>query len=263
MHFFLENALKALTIDIVEELQRAAAVIASNHSTEDMKINAMENILNFVDDIDTSIDFCKIGGIFILLPCLTSEHLNIRNMSASIIAELAQNNPYCQKELLNLDVLPKLLNLLNEKQTAVNGLRAISCLVRSYEPCLKAFTSIGGLECLLGCLQQSQQEKLTTKIAFLLQNLCNDFPYIKNELIKLKAIEFIVPLILPQNDYNVCLETLLSALCSLTESREANDLTEDINFKATLEEIIKLSTDRPECEEIVGYARSLLNNIKD
>lgn len=221
----------------------------------------METILSYIDDIDTSIDFCKIGGLFILLPCLTSKHVNIRNMSASIIAELSQNNPYCQKELLELDALPKLLTLLNEEQTAVNGQRAISSLIRSYEPCLRTFISIGGLECLLECLHRPQEKKLITKTAFLLRSLCNDFPYIRDKFIKLKAVELIIPLILPHCVYDVCLETLLSALCSLTENRGKNDQCCTQNFKATLEEIVNISTDKPECAEIVEYARSLLKNI--
>lgn len=258
-----ENALRALTIDVVENLQRAAEVIGSESHTEEMKVNAMETILNYIDDIDTAIDFCKIGGLFVLIPCLSSEHSKIRNMSALIIAELTQNNPYCQKQLLDLDVLPKLMNLLNEEGTAVNGLRAISCLVRNYEPCLQAFTSIGGLECLLGCLQQSQQEKVTTKTAFFLRNLCSDFPDIKEELIRLKVIELLIPLIHQRNDYNVCLETLLSALCSLTEHNEAIECcrTQDFNLKNTLEGIVQQLEKKPECGEIVEYAQNLLKRI--
>ncbi|XP_055305643.1 hsp70-binding protein 1 [Sitodiplosis mosellana] len=262
---FLENALKALTIDVIEQLQTAAETIGSETATEDMKVNAMDTILNYVDDIDTAIDFCKIGGLFVLLPCLCSPYSAIRKKSARLVAELAQNNPYCQQQLLAADVLPKLMDLLTESETAIDGIRAISCLVRSYEPCLNAFTEIGGLECLLGCLQQSEQEKLITRAAFLLNSLCNDFPRIKDELIKLKVIEMIIPLIQPSTEYNICLETLLSALCSLTESNEAIERcrTVEFNFASTLDEIIKVAHDKDECKEIVEYSRLLLKNIFD
>ncbi|XP_031632330.1 hsp70-binding protein 1 [Contarinia nasturtii] len=264
---FLENALKALTIDVIEQLQKAAEVIGSETTTEEMKISAMDTILNNVDDIDTAIDYCKIGGLFILLPCLNSPYSTIREKSCLLVAELTQNNPYCQKQLLEADVLPKLIELLDENETAVAvaSIRAISCLVRSYEPCLKAYTAIGGLECLLGCLQPHQPEKLITRAAFLLNSLCSDFPAIKDDLIKLKAIETILPLIKPSSDYNICVETLLSALCSLIECREAIERcrTEGNNFANTLEEVIKLGIDKPECKEIVDYSHVLLKNIFD
>lgn len=262
---FLENALKALTIDVVEQLQTAAETIGSETATEEMKVNAMDTILNYIDDIDTAIDFCKIGGLFILLPCLCSPYSSIRKKSAMLVAELAQNNPFCQKQLLEADVLSKLMNLLTENDTAIDGIRAISCLVRSYEPCLKAFTEIGGLECLLGCLQQSQQEKLITRAAFLLNSLCNDFPEIKDELIKLKVIEMIIPLIQPSAEYSICLETLLSALCCLTESTEGIERcrSEEFGFANTLEEIVKVANDKDECKEIVEYSQNLLKNIFD
>lgn len=260
---FLENALKALTIDVIEQLQSAAETIGSETATEEMKVNAMDTILNYVDDIDTAIDFCKIGGLFILLPCLCSPYSTIRKKSAMLVAELAQNNPYCQKQLLEADVLPKLMDLLTESDTAIEGIRAISCLVRSYEPCLKAFTEVGGLECLLGCLQQSQQEKLITRAAFLLNSLCNDFPEVKDELIKLKVIDMIIPLIQPSAEYNLCLETLLAALCSLTESTEAVERcrSEEFSLASTLEEILKVAQDKDECKEIVEYSQTLLKNI--
>lgn len=263
---FLENALKSLTIDVIEQLQTAAATIGSETAPEDMKVNAMDTILNYVDDIDTAIDFCKIGGLFILLPCLCSSFSTIRKKSAMLVAELAQNNPYCQKQLLEADVLPKLMNLLTENDTAIDGIRAISCLVRSYEPCLNAFTEVGGLECLLGCLQNSQPEKLITRAAFLLNSLCIDFPKIKDELIKLKVIEMIIPLIQPSAEFNLCSETLLSALCCLTaENTEAIERcrTEEFNLASTLEEIIKVAHDKDECKEIVEYSQTLLKNIFD
>lgn len=262
---FLENALKALTIDVIEQLQKAAEIIGSESTTENMKSDAMDTILSYVDDIDTAMDFCKIGGLFVLLPCLSSPCSTIRKKAALLVAELTQNNPYCQKQLLEADVLPNLMDLLRESETAMEGIRAISCLVRSYEPSLEAFTEIGGLECLLGCMQTHQAEKLVTRAGFLLNSLCVDFPGIKDDLIKLKAIEIISPLIQPSADYNVCLETLLSALCSLTECPEAVERcrTGGINFANTLETIVKLGSDKPECKEMVEYSQKLLKRVFD
>lgn len=259
---FTENALKSLTVDVIEKLQKAAGVIGSKDTTEEEKLDALEEILSYVDDIDTANDFCKIGGLFVLIPCLESPHNEIRNKAASIIAELAQNNIYCQKQLTEADVLPKLTNLLSEDETLAAGIRAISSLIRGYEPGLKLFLEIGGLECMLGCLQRSSDEKLVTRAAFLLNSLCADFPNIGDDLIKLKAIEMIVPLVQPKADYNVALENVLSLLCALIEKASPSDFSTDANFELVLKEIIKLTADKSECNETVEYCQKLLQLIK-
>lgn len=260
-----ENALKALTIDVIEQLQGAAETIGSESSSEDEKLDALELILNYTDDIDTAVDFCKIGGLFVLIPCLTSSHPRIRCKAASLVAELTQNNPYCQKELLEVDVLPKLVNLLSDKETATDGLRAISCMVRSYEPCVAAFIDIGGLECLLGCLQQTDQDKLIARSMFLLGSMCADFPDIRDELLKLKVIEQIVPTIELHTEYNMRLETTLSLLCQFTEISDAivRCQAPELSLKQTLEEIIRLAEDKPECRETIEYSQLLLQRIFD
>lgn len=261
--FLVENALKALTIDVIEQLQKAAEIIGSDESSKDEKLDALETILNYTDDIDTAIDFCKIGGLYILDPCLSSPHPQIRSRAALLIAELAQNNPYCQKALLDADILPKLMTLLSETETAPDGLRAVSCLVRSYEPCLTAFIEIGGLECLLGCLQQIDQEKLLTRAMFLLNSLCSDFPEIRDELVKLKIIDLMVPIIQAKSEYNILLETSLSTLCLFMENSDAiaRCHSPETNLKSQLEDVIQVAGDKPECKEIIEYSQSILKRL--
>lgn len=265
VHQIIENALRSLTIDVIEQLQNAAEIIGSDAHSEDDKLDAMEIILSYIDDIDTATDFCKIGGLYVLKPSLASDYLTVRCKAASIVAELAQNNPYCQKELLDMDFLPAIMNLLSEKETTPDGLRALSCLVRSYEPCLNAFIDIGGIECLLGCLQQIDHEKTLARTMFLLSSLCADFPSLRAKLIRLKVIDLIVAAIQPQDEYNFCLETALSVLCTLTENGEAVERCRSIelNFTKTLEEIITLASNKAECQETVTYSELLLSRISD
>lgn len=257
--------MRALTIDVIERLQKSAEIIGSDLNSEDEKLDAMEAILSYVDDIDTAVDFCKIGGLFVLKGSLSSPYAKVRAKAALIVGELAQNNPYCQKEILDADFLPNLMSLLSETETASDGLRAISCLVRSYEPCLEAFIEIGGLECLLGCLQQLDQEKLITKAMFLLNSICVDFPSVRDKLITIRIVDMIIPTIQPQESYTMCLETALSVLCILTENSEAIDQCRapEFNFKKTLEEVIQVAGDKPECREIVEYSQLLLKQIFD
>lgn len=247
----------------MEQLQKAAEAIGCDGIGEDDKLEAMELILSYVDDIDTAIDFCKIGGLYVLKPSLSAEYPAVRCKAASIVAELAQNNPFCQKELLEMDFLPVIMNLLSEKETTPDGLRALSCLVRSYEPCLNAFIDIGGIECLLGCLQQVNEEVALTRAMFLLSSLCTDFPSLREKLIKLKVVDLVVGAIQPQANYSVCLETALSVLCIFTEDAEAAERCRamELNFDKTLEEVITLADKKPECQETIEYSELLLKRI--
>lgn len=263
--FKTENALKSLTIDIVEVIQNAAQQLHSPESTEDEKIAALETIIDQVDNLDTANDFCKIGGLSVLVPALSSEYTSVRSLSASLVAELAQNNPYCQQLLLEADALQNLMPLLSDTETATNGIHAISCLVRAYEPCLKAFIEVGGLECLLGCLQQLDQEKIIIRSLFLLNSLCTDYPHIRDEVVQLKAVEQIISVLRPTPEFDVRLETALSTLCLLTDNSDAVTRCKDadLNLKEILEEIKKLSGNKPECTETIDYCQTLQRKIFD
>lgn len=255
--FILENALKSLTVDVIEQLQNAAAVVGSESSSEEDKVNALDTILNYVDDIDTANDFCKIGGLFVLLPCLESTIPTIREKTILLMAEMAQNNPFCQKELLDGGVLPKLMNLLGDKSMEIAAIRSISCLVRGYEPSSKEFLKIGGIECLLKCLQ-SENEQVVSRSSFLLRSICIDFPYIRIRLCEMGALKIIIPLIQPRCEYNASLETLLSLLCLF------GDFGFDPNYDSLvniLEEIVLKSGNKPECKETVDYCQQLLERL--
>lgn len=248
---------------MVEQLQKAAEAIGSTTISEEDKLDAMELILDYIADIDTAVDFCKIGGLFVLKPSLASEYATVRCKAASIVAELAQNNPYCQKELLEMDFLPAIMNLLSEKETTPEGLRALSCLVRSYEPCLNAFIDIGGIECLLGCLQQTDHEKTITRTMFLLSSLCGDFPSLRDKLVDLKVIDLIVAAVQPREEYSICMETALSVLCAFTENADAVERcrTIELDLEKMLNEIIKLANNKPECQETIAFSELLLKRV--
>ncbi len=53
---FLENALKSLTLDVVEKLNDAIKTLQNNDdsSEENHQIEALECIQNYIDDIDTA-----------------------------------------------------------------------------------------------------------------------------------------------------------------------------------------------------------------
>lgn len=176
-------ALNSMTVNVIEQLNMATQKLTDNSVSESEQIEALEIILDYVDNLDTANDFCKIGGLDIILPCMeSSPYHSVRGKTALVVSELAQNNPFCQQKLLEKNALSKLIVLLSERSTEVDAIRGISSMVRNFEPCTAAFIEIGGLECILGCLQ-SEEEKLLIPSLFLLGALCTEYPGVRGKLL--------------------------------------------------------------------------------
>lgn len=132
---FLKEALSSLTVNVIDELQKAVHTLSnvSNLRIEDDVTeyeNALETIVDLVDRIDVANDVYKIGGFSVFKPCLNSSHSSIRWRMADIIAELAQNNPFCQEKLLEIKVFPMLLHMIDKdssEQARIKALYAVSC----------------------------------------------------------------------------------------------------------------------------------------
>uniref|UniRef100_A0A182NU06 Nucleotide exchange factor Fes1 domain-containing protein n=1 Tax=Anopheles dirus TaxID=7168 RepID=A0A182NU06_9DIPT len=254
---FLEEALKSLTVDVVQELEKSMRVLLEGDSDE-AKAEAIDTVVDYVQDIDTANDFYKVGGFVIIKPGLESSSAEVRSGTLRLVGELAQNNPFCQQHLLELNILARLTELLSdEPSVAQQAMHAISCMVRHYEPCLAAFIEIGGLECMLGCIQ-TDNEKLRIKTSFLMANLCTELAPVRDEFIKLNAVERVMAAVKPAKDYDAKLETALSTLNVLTECEEGVRRCREGSLKQNLETILKLNGDKEECQEQVEYAQTLL-----
>lgn len=91
---------------------------------------ALECIADYVDSIDIANDFHKMGGFDIFQPCLYSAHGSIRWKAADIIAELTQNNPYCQDKIVEMGLMRILLGMVDfdpDEQAKIKALYAVSC----------------------------------------------------------------------------------------------------------------------------------------
>lgn len=267
---FLEEALKSMTLDVVEELNKAMRTLTHGKASEDEQVQALEVVTNFVADIDTAngefqsqesssmtnfadnfSDFFKIGGFCIILPCLSSEYAEVRSETALLVGELAQNNPFCQKELLEMNILPRLIEMMtDETVVSSHAFHAISCIVRSYEPGMAAFISMGGLECLLALIQSEDREKLIIKSMFLISSFAQDSLEVCDELVKLNAVERIVATLQPKGEYSTRLEQTLAALSSLIVTADAIKRchNESLKLREKLDKIVSLSNGKPECD---------------
>lgn len=176
---FLEKVMKSMTIDIVEQLEKAAATLENRNSKQPELLEALEVILNYVDNIDSANDFCKVGGLNVLLPHLESSYGSVQSLAASVVAELSQNNPFCQIQLADKNIIQKLCNLLSNNETCVNGIYAISCTIRGCEEALNIFIQLNGLQMIADSIKQDKPEKLIIKSLFLMNALCSESNLLK------------------------------------------------------------------------------------
>lgn len=157
---FLEKVFKSMTIDVVEELNKAMQNLMSGNATEEEQIAALDVVTSFAADIDTAngelseiheinvadslyhiLDFYKIGGFCILIPCLESKYDDVKVGVSQLIAELAQNNEFCQQKFIEIDILPRLISMLSESAEVTSAVfHAISCIVRDYQPAITGRT---------------------------------------------------------------------------------------------------------------------------
>uniref|UniRef100_A0A915PW64 Nucleotide exchange factor Fes1 domain-containing protein n=1 Tax=Setaria digitata TaxID=48799 RepID=A0A915PW64_9BILA len=130
-------------------------------SKDDVNIIAeiVENLEDLVCDIDLAADFCKLGGLVEVIRILKSDCDSVRCEVARLISLLAQNNPYVQNIMLETDLLPYLLTVLEEIEASEDlvsrTLSGLSAIVRAHEKAFNQFRKLNGLEKIVDVFQQS------------------------------------------------------------------------------------------------------------
>lgn len=175
---FLEEALKSMSVDVVAEMQRICGILMNPEASENEKLEAMSELGDYVEDLDTANDFCKIGGLPVLMKCLDSEIASLRESTARLIGSMSQNNPFSQKQLMDHKFITKLMTLISDPEMGAKALYGISGIIRAYEPATAHFIDIGGLECLLAILSCGV-EKICTQAMFMLNAMIADHPMVR------------------------------------------------------------------------------------
>ncbi|XP_045469373.1 hsp70-binding protein 1 [Harmonia axyridis] len=265
---FLETALRTMTINVVEVLHRQIEILMKVETLKDGDdvsnyLDAFETIMEYIDNIDIANDFHKIGGFVILKPCLNCKNDKIRSAVCGLIAELCQNNPYCQKIIIDHEFVPILVNILNkdEDQVGVKCIYALSAIVRNNEEGLSQLIRYGGLNVLLKTLKK-EDDKFRTKTAFLLNSLCRSEPDFKSRLIFLEIIPILINLI--SQERKPSSEHILSLLLSLVEDNATalNDCRNpEYNFKEILQNYISNIDNKEEFQEEKEYCKRLMHLI--
>ncbi|KAK6191742.1 hypothetical protein SNE40_003347 [Patella caerulea] len=264
---FLENALSDLTVNPVQRMKECIHLIKTTPDTDDgieNKLQALEELLEWCGHIDFAIDFHKIGGFEVFSSLLNHEDAELRWTCLELVADLVQNNPYCQKAVLENNILPVLLESLDKDQNSTvktKALYALSCLCRDNEDGQKLFTEQDGFSVLMRAMQ-TDVEKLKIKASFMLNSMCTSHPSYKDILCDIGMVEQFIGLITPE--HGPLQEHVMNALLTLiTDHDRAKDIAQQpqLNLHDILKERLTVLQDKPEYQEEKEYAERILKLI--
>lgn len=168
-----------------------------------------------------------------------------------MLAELCQNNPYCQRVVIDNGMLKQLLDIVDrdsDNEARTKAVYAVSCNVRENEEGLEQFLGYGGVSSVLRAMQRDL-DKLRTKCAFLLACLAGLHAKVRAALVKAEAVPLLVGLI--SEERKPSHEHLLSLLVGLvTDCPEATAQCTDprYNFRHVLSQHLAQIAGKNECQ---------------
>jgi len=265
---FLEEYMSELTTGVSKKLAQCIRSLCSEAVTEPgedttEQEEALETIEEYAEDLNYATDLHKMGGYPVLISCLDSPHANIRAGAASLIGSICQNMEYCQKQMVELNTLPKLIHMLENDQVEkckVKALYAISCLIRDFPVGEHQFENNDGFSVLMRAMQTGV-EKLIVKSVFLLTSLVREYDSRKDTVISMGYIDQLLGILNCESSDNITREHCSSALLHLASSyppalSECN--RPELHMRSTLISRTEVIKTMDECKEEQEYIRELL-----
>ncbi|XP_017843716.2 hsp70 nucleotide exchange factor fes1 [Drosophila busckii] len=210
---FLQEALNSMTTDFAPAYTNAIKDLQSESTTVDKKKDSLNIIRENIDDIDLANGFVKVGGALLLIQLIKeTTDSDLRSKSAYIIAEMSQNNDFCQKYFNNENIIPYLSSTINDNNENVSrsSIFAISSLIQNYEPGLNSFLEANGIEMLVLGLD-SKHSTVYTKAAFLIGSLSSQKSTIKDLFNRVNAASSLIKNLEDKSEYDQKLYVTLFA----------------------------------------------------
>ncbi|KAE8593950.1 hypothetical protein XENTR_v10019383 [Xenopus tropicalis] len=249
-------------VKMIKECLQELSNETNSGEEEDGKERALELLADLCDNLDNASDFCKLGGMDLLLSrYVNCPEAELRWRCADLIGICSQNVPFVQEMALRsgaVKILLQLLDLDPNDQVRIKALFAISCLVREQEEGLTDFLKQDGFSVLMRAMQ-SDVQKLKIKSAFLLQNLLMSHPEHKGTLCSMGMVTQLVSLL--HTDHSPFHEHVLGALCNLvTDFPQAVSECQalELGFEEFLKERCLLLDKKEEFQEELEYCNRLL-----
>ncbi|KAM5132472.1 hsp70-binding protein 1 [Mantella aurantiaca] len=255
----------AVQVDEVQQIKECLQELnpdIHHDDGEDRKEKALDMLADLCENLDNASDFCKLGGMELLLnDYLSCPEASLRWRAADLVGICSQNVPFVQECALCLGAIKILLQLLDQdssEEVRIKAMFAISCLVREQEAGLAEFMKLDGFSVLMRAMQ-SDLEKLKIKSAFLLQSLLHSHPEHKGTLCSMGMVQQLVSLL--RTEHSSFHEYVLSALCKMVSDFPlgvAECRAPELGFEELLKDRCRLIQKQEEFQEELEFCERLL-----
>ncbi|XP_054707499.1 hsp70-binding protein 1-like [Uloborus diversus] len=211
--------------------------------------------------VDNANDFFKIGGFNQLVPLLSYSDAEVVAAVAELIADLCQNNKFCQSKSLDLNIMPQLVKLMDvhpDEKVCLKALYALSCLCRNNDEAIKYLEITNFLPVLLRLLQKPD-EKLRTKAAFFLSCLAK-YETLRESLFQADMISVLIRLLKERMDSSS--EHLLGVLVAQVSQHKQSRIQcrkDEYELKNFLQQKIQFYTSKSEYDECKEHCLKILD----
>lgn len=272
---WLQQAINSMTVDSTRQLLENLALVKEtiaklekdpNHNIFVQKTcDAIGVLTDLCEQIDYAKDFAKLDGFSIFKPLVGCIHEELIVKACELIAALAQNNPICQDMAMKTNLLERLLQFIDVKdsqtQTHIKArsyaLYAISSIIRSNQEVRTYFeTKLDGLSVLLNILDYKPIDqpssgnehnkispfiywwrKLRIRSVFLFRTLCQESPYAAKFFFKKQATRQLTNQLKNPHDPEIR-EHLLHALKAFLSSLDSKEQMESLNLSPNLRNVV-------------------------
>jgi hypothetical protein len=192
-----QNKQMKATLDQLVEKSAEIEEKGFDKETENVLMELTESLRELLSHLDAGMNFTKMGGVIFLLDkaCVTQLPKSFRYQMLSLLMEIAQNNDFVQKMLLNNN-FPRIVSLILEDQDdikmqyrVIGALRAIlggknvvlkRIFLESEVSTLKGLTP--SLEVILNLLMTSTDKNTLKRGFLLLEDLYRYRPYLSKKM---------------------------------------------------------------------------------
>ena len=255
---WLEEALSSMSVDIVQQLTNGIRILNSEAGDEE-KEEVLDLLEDWLGSIDMAINFHKIGGFSCLRKCLQSSSPGVRAGACHLMAEISQNNAYCQEKFVNEGFIQLLLQQLDsdsDSQCQVKALYAISCIARDSPETLTKLGDSDGWSVVLRAVQRDNV-KLVTKGCFFITASVVASSLAARQMLDMGMVTQLAGLL--AQEFSPHHEQVLAALRALMNSfQEAKEQAKEAGLERLLLQRREELRGQEEFEESVEHCEKIL-----
>jgi hypothetical protein len=157
---WLKDAMANLLKNPIDDMKVAVKQVQTGETAAD-RLQGLESLASFVEQIDLARDLHKLGGLSVVISRLDDESSQVRAQAAHVIGTTVHNNPEPQQWASELGALEGLTKLLGRKdaspQELTKALFGISSLIRQNDPAtIKYVKDLKGVALVLDVLKDKE-----------------------------------------------------------------------------------------------------------